>query len=357
MGSEQEHITLRIPAITIAKVIFVGLMFVLAYILRDVLLVVVAAVVIASSIEPIIKWFRAQRIPRLLAVIIIYFSIAITFSAAFYLLFIPLLGELQQFLNESPDYLGLISTETAKSIGFTTTGPAGDIIGTIPVKDIVDQANVVISTLSQSLFGTASTFFGGVLSFILIVVLSFYFSVQQDGILNFLKTISPSKHRKYIVDLWSRAENKIGLWLQGQLLLGVIVGVLTFLGLTLLGVKHAILLAFVAGLFEIIPLFGPILAGIPAVAIAYAGGGLPIAVIVVALFLIIQQFESQLIYPLVVKKVVGVPPIISILALVVGAQLAGFLGLLLSVPVAAILMEFFVDLERDRKKEEDQEMK
>ncbi len=352
MGTEKDQIALHIPATTIAKVIFVGLLFVLAYIIRDILLVILAAVVFASSIEPTIKWFRARHVPRLIAVIFIYFGLALLFSGAFYSLFIPLIGETQQFLNDIPSYLGFISDEATKTVGITEGGAVGNLISTIPINNIVAQANAVVGTLSHSLFTTASAFFGGILSFFLIVVLSFYLSVQQDGILNFLKTISPSRHRKYIVDLWTRSENKIGLWLQGQLLLGIIVGTLTFLGLTLLGVKHSLLLGVVAGLFEIIPLFGPILAGIPAVAIAYAAGGFPIAMVVVALFLIIQQFESQLIYPLVVKKVVGVPPIISIVALVVGAKLAGFLGLLLAVPVAAILMEFFNDMERNRLREE-----
>ncbi|MCI5108633.1 MAG: AI-2E family transporter, partial [Candidatus Pacebacteria bacterium] len=143
-----------------------------------------------------------------------------------------------------------------------------------------------------------------------------------------------------------RAEKKIGLWFQGQLLLVVIIAILTYLGLTLIGIEHSLLLAVLAGMFELIPLFGPILAGIPAVAIAFLTGGVTKALIVIALYLIIQQFENQLIYPLVVKKVVGVPAIIVILALIAGGTLAGFLGIILSVPIAAVLMELFVDLQK-----------
>ena len=136
--------------------------------------------------------------------------------------------------------------------------------------------------------------------------------------------------------------------MQGQIVLAVIVAMLVFLGLTLLQVPHAILLAIVAGLFEIIPLFGPILAAIPAVLIAFLSGGVPLVLLVVGLYLIIQQFENQLIYPLVVKKVIGVPPIISILAIVVGGKLAGFLGIVLSVPIATVLMELYSDKEKER---------
>src|SRR6185295_13630846 len=136
----------------------------------------------------------------------------------------------------------------------------------------------------------------GVLSLVLVVVLSFYLSVQQDGITNFLKTVTPSKHRKYVIALWNRAEKKIGLWMQGQLLLGVIVAVLVYLGLTLLGVKHALLLGCLSGIFELIPLFGPILSSIPGIVIAFSDSGFTLALIVAGLYLIIQQFESQLIY-------------------------------------------------------------
>lgn len=136
--------------------------------------------------------------------------------------------------------------------------------------------------------------------------------------------------------------------MQGQFLLAVLIGVLTYLGLSILGIQYALVLAVIAAVFELIPLFGPILAAIPAVAIAFANGGIAIALIVVALYLIIQQFENHLIYPLVVTKVVGVPPILVILALLIGAKLAGVLGMLLAVPVAAAFQELFTDIEKAR---------
>jgi predicted PurR-regulated permease PerM len=101
-----------------------------------------------------------------------------------------------------------------------------------------------------------------------------------------------------------------------------------------------------AASLEIIPLFGPILAAIPAIAVAFGVGGWTLAFMVVGLYIIIQQFENHLLYPLVVNKVVGVPAIIVILALIVGAELAGLLGALLSVPLSAILMEFVHDAKR-----------
>ena len=136
--------------------------------------------------------------------------------------------------------------------------------------------------------------------------------------------------------------------MQGQIVLAIIVAMLVFLGLTLLRVENALLLAVLAGLFEIIPLFGPILAAIPAVTLALITNGMSSALLVIGLYIIIQQFENQLIYPLVVRKIVGVPPLISILALIIGGKLAGFVGLVISVPLATMLMEYLSDIEKDK---------
>jgi predicted PurR-regulated permease PerM len=348
MELEKNHMNFRVETGTLVKIITVGVIFWLAFLLRDVVFVILMAVVLASSIEPATRWFISHRIPRIVSVLTIYFSLVLLFVGMFYFLLIPLLGDLQGFLSALPNYFGSFGDSYLSG----SLSSVGGLINNIPISDIVTQANNTIAGLSKNALSTATAILGGVLSLVLTIVLSFYLSVQQDGITNFLKTVTPTKHRKYVIGLWNRAEKKIGLWMQGQLLLGVIVAVLVYLGLTLLGVKHALLLGFLAGIFELIPLFGPILSAIPGIAIAFVDSGFTLAVVVMGLYLIIQQFESQLIYPLVVKKVVGVPPIISIVALVVGAKLAGFIGLLLSVPVAAILMEFFNDLEKDRIMEE-----
>jgi len=183
----------------------------------------------------------------------------------------------------------------------------------------------------------------------LIIVISFYLAVQEDGVGKFLKIIVPIKREDHVIGLWKRSRIKIGRWLQGQLMLGVLVMVLVYLGLTLLGIKNALLLAVLAGLFELIPIFGPIIASVPAIAFGYIDGGVSLALVVAGLYVIIQQFESNLIYPLVVKKVVGVPPIISIIALVIGGKLAGFLGIILAVPIATIFIEILDDMEREKK--------
>ena len=358
MEGPYTHTRITISTSTIIKIVCVLALLWAAFYLRDIVLVVITSVIIASAIEPITKWLMGKRLPRTVAVLLIYGSAVAAFAGSFYFLLVPLFGDFQTFISALPDYAGSFATipivqNASNDLGSSVTG----FISNLPISEFVTRLNSSITALSQNAFTTANVVLGGLLNLVLILVISFYLSVQSGGVANFLKIITPASHRKYIVGLWARSEQKIGLWLQGQLLLGVIVGVITYLGLLLIGVQHALLLAFIAGVFELIPLFGPILSSIPAIILAFVGGGVGTAFFVAGFYLIVQQFESQLIYPLVVKKVIGVPPIISILALVIGAKLAGFLGLLIAVPVVTIFMEFFHDIERERIGEEERDSK
>jgi predicted PurR-regulated permease PerM len=352
MGKEKNDITFHISTGTVIKIIVISILFVVLFLLKDLVLVVLAAIVVASSIEPITKWFISKRIPRLPSVMIIYFSLAVMLVGGFYFLILPLLNDSSSFLSSLPQYINQGSMSIQGS-DFVQSKPIfKQISDGISFENFSEQGSKILSSFASGFWNTVSVVFGSLLSFILIIVLSFYLAVQDDGVGKFLKIISSRRHENYITDLWKRADVKIGLWMQGQLLLVVIIGVLVYLGLALFGVRHALLLAVLAGLFELIPLFGPILAAIPAILIGFVDGGISMGLLIFGFYLVIQQFENQLIYPLVVKKVVGVPPIVVIIALVAGAQLAGFLGMMLSVPLAAIIMELVNDLEKEKISEE-----
>jgi predicted PurR-regulated permease PerM len=202
---------------------------------------------------------------------------------------------------------------------------------------------------SVGVFKIISTFFGGIFSLVLIIVLSFYFAIQDTGIEQFLKLITPAKNEEYVVDLWHRAQRKIGLWMQGQLLSSLIGGTIAYLGLLILGIPYALLLAAFTAVAMLVPIFGSFISAAPAVIVAFSTGDITLALIVGGLYLIINQFEAHLIHPLVVNKVVGIPPLLVILALIVGGDLAGFLGVVIAIPVAAALREFLSDLARGKR--------
>lgn len=344
--------TISIDSWTILRTILFVLLFVFLYIIRDLILIILTAVVVASAIEPAIKWFGKNKVPRISAVVLIYLALAVIVAGIFYV-FVPIfLEETSNLIAAFPQYLKSIELWTSQTVGIQIFESASS---SLSIGELASEARSLLGGISGSFFNTLSTVFGGALSLVLIVVLSFYLAVQQNGIANFLKVVTPYKYHKYAIDLWERSQIKIGRWMQGQLVLVVVIGMLVYLGLTILGVRNALLFAILAGLFEIIPIFGPILAAIPVVAISFVDGGLSLMLMVIGLYVIIQQFENHLIAPLVINKVVGVSPVLVILALIIGSQIAGFLGLILSVPISAVIMELVNDIRQKHRVLEEEE--
>ncbi len=339
-----------ISAGTIIKAIVIALLFVALFVLKDLVLVLLMSIVVASAVEPGTQWFVRRGMPRLFSVIFIYLLIALCFIGIIFFLLIPLLGESSDFLRNSPSYFNSTAiTSSVASSDFLASQPLViKLTNSLNLEQVVSQINAITRSISSNTFGTIATFFGGIISFFLMAIISFYLAVEEDGVGKFLKAITPIKHEKYVVSLWKRSQRKIGLWMQGQLILAIIIGVLVYLPLALFQIPNALLLATLAAAFEIIPLFGPILASIPAILIGFVTGGFPSALAIAGLYIIVHQFENQLIYPLVVKKVVGVSPIVSIIALAAGWQLAGFVGLILAVPISSVITEFFDDFEKDK---------
>jgi len=350
MPNREQDTIISISSGTIVKILAILVGFWALYALRDLVLIVLTAVVLASSIEPAVKFFGKYRIHRIPAVLAVYVALAGMMAGIFLAFVPPLLSEIVDLSGSIPG----VAQELNLSI---FGGDAGAIKkGEMLIAQIAQGAptSELFTTLS-GLWGVskgfasgAGTVFGGLFSFILIVVLSFYFAMQERGIESFLKIIIPFGKEAYAIDLWGRSKEKIGKWMQGQMLLGVLIFVLVYLGLTIFGIPYALLLALLAGLFEIIPVFGPIISAVPGVVIAFSMGGASLALVIAGFYLLVQQFESHLIYPLVVRKIVGVPPILVILALIIGAELAGFLGILISVPVAAAVMELVNDIEKKK---------
>jgi len=337
-------INVRISAGTIVTILLFLAGVALLWYLRDIVLVLLTAIVIASAMEPAVRALTRHGLHRVLAVIVMYVLVGGVFFTLLFLFVPPILTDAANFLNRLPAAL------TELNISDVTHGllPWGSFSDVVSPAQLLTSISSTLSDTTGGVFTTVSAFFGGLTSFVLVVVFSFYLSVQETGVDDFLRVITPTQHEVYVLNLWRRSQDKIGKWMQGQVVLGLIVGVLLYLGLTILGMPNALLLAILAAVFELIPVFGQILAAIPAVALAFGNGGVTAALLVAGLYLVVQQFEAHLIYPVVVKKVVGVPPLLVILALIVGAKLAGFLGILLSVPIASALQEFVADI--DRKK-------
>lgn len=338
--------TISITTGTIIKALLVVAVAALLWHVRDLLLVLLASIVFASAIGPVATRLTQYRVPRVAAVTLVYAAFFAMLISVVLFFIPPVLQETTSFLNTLPQYLS--STHTESMISEGTISRTENVLSQLPFAHANSNVQSFLRAASGDAFAAVALIFGGALSFVLIVVFSFYFAVNERGVDEFLRVITPIEYEPYVLSLWERSRHKIGLWMQGQLVLAVLIGVLVYLGLSILGIPYALVLAVIAAVFELFPVFGPVLASIPAIGIGFATAGLTGALLVAGFYLIIHQFENHLIYPLVVTKVVGVPPLLVIIALLLGAKLAGVLGILLSVPLAAIAQEIFKDVDRAR---------
>lgn len=328
---------------TIVRFFIVLLGIATMFAVRDILFSLFFAIIIASAVEPAIEWLKERRIPRLVAVIVIYLTGLAAFFLLVYLIFPLFVEEMRIFSASYPVLEEQVRSGIARA-------------GTLPVLSFF-AANIeglfrVPSSYLQQLGGgvadVASAAFGGISSFVLIVVFSFYLAAQENGIEIFLRLVAPLQYEPYVLDLWRRSQRKLGRWLRAQMLLGAIIGVLIFFGLTLLGVKHALFFAALSAMFEIIPVVGPILAAVPGVATAFLADPL-LGVLVLGLYVAAQQVESHVIVPVIMRRTVDLSPLIVVFALLVGGKLGGIFGILLAVPLTAILAELLNDWDKKKR--------
>ncbi|MCX6713985.1 MAG: AI-2E family transporter [Candidatus Vogelbacteria bacterium] len=345
MPTENQKLDINVSFATLFKIVVVVAIVFLAYYLRDLVLIILTSIVIASSIDPVATWLEKKKIPRVLSVLLVYvFAFLVIFVVLFFFI-PPIFQDLGQIIGGLPAQINnFINSNPAWNSVLALTG---NLSTKVSVQDLMGQG-LTNSPLPQNAFDIFLSIFHGVFSFIFIVVLSFYLAVQKDGVENFLRIVTPKKQEPHVISLWQRTETKIGRWMQGQILLGIIIGPMVFLGLAILQIKFALLLAIVAAIFELIPIFGPVLSAVPAVLLG-ASDSFTLGLIVIGFYLVVQQFENHLIYPIVVKKIIGVHPLVVIISLMVGYELAGFLGIILAVPMATLLMEYLGDLEKERK--------
>lgn len=329
----------KIPLADILKVIGVILVLVFLFLIRDIILMFLVALILAISLSRPVNWLQARRVPRLLGTIIIYLVGLGIFALLVYLICPPLVYQIKSLTSNLPRYL-----ERAQQyiIGFQQSW-SEEISHT--AQRILEQWSVKLGSLASGVLPALRTIFGRLFYTLIVIVVSFYLTLQGPRIkVEFLKLI-PQKYKASISRLTDSVQQKMRRWLYGQLFLGLVVGLMIFIGLYVIGIRYALFLAILAGVLEVIPTVGPILAAIPAIALGFLQSPI-LAIFVVLLYFGVQQLENHLIVPQVMKKAVGLNPLVVILALLVGLKLAGILGAILAVPIAAGLGEIVRELMR-----------
>ena len=303
------------------------------YVVRDIIALLLIAFIVTAALDPVIEWCVRRSIPRQVGVAITYVIFFLGVGILFAFL-VPAIGQQMRDIGENiPRYVEEI-TVSIHNIplfqGVTTeklfTG-VSEYLSDVPGRIVSTTVGVV-----SGLIGVAA-----------VIAMSFYMSIQRDGLKNFLTSITPAQHKIYVHSLIERIRSQLGRWVVGQLLAMIFVGALYFGVLSFLGVPYPLVLALIGGLLEIIPYIGPVIAAI--ISVAFSLSVSPLTGIFVAIaYIVINQIENHVLIPQIMKRTVGLNPLTIIIALLIGAKLAGVAGVILAVPITAVLNVFVKDI-------------
>lgn len=297
----------------------------------DIWAVFFIAYIIMTGFIPVVGWLRRRRVPTALAIALPYL-VTLTIIAMIILPILPLfVGQVSSLLVNFPSYLNKaarflhLKVEDNQFQNFLT----GELNG-----------------IGQNLLSFTGQLFSAFFAVLTLFVISFYLLLDHDRIRSTVSRLFPTRYREYISTVILQSELKLGAWLRGQLILSATIGIMTWLGLTVTGMKYALPLALIAAVGEIIPTVGPILSAVPAVIIAL-GISPTMAGIVIIMYLVIQTVENHVLVPTVMRHAVGLHPLFTILAILIGSKLMGVLGAVLAVPFLTLATVFVSNLNRD----------
>jgi predicted PurR-regulated permease PerM len=307
-----------------------------AFLVRDVLLLIYVSILLATGFSPIVRLIERQRLlpigprrfPRWLAILVLYLFIIGTITAIGFLVFPPLIRQARDLWDQLPAMF-----ERAQQWLIAR----GLLSEHLTWREAVERADVSKGERAVGTVVTAVTgVVGGLVGLFTILVLTFYLLVEADRLRDSLLQLFARRNRPRVDAAIRDITLKVSAWLGGQLLLGLTIGLTSAVGLWLLDVPFFYVLALISGIGEMIPVIGPILSAIPAIAVA-ATVSLNKVLLVIVFFVIQQQFENHVLVPKLMERQVGVSAVVVIVALLIGGSLLGIPGAILAVPTAAIV--------------------
>lgn len=314
--------TIDISALTILKVIGILLLLWFLWSIKQVLVLLFVVMILVSALSPIVEKLHKQKVPRFLAVLLIYLFFGGIIFLLFYLILPIFISQTRQLIAYLPILIAKISPIYHQISDYLPLFQQN-------LQGIVE----VLNKYSSNIWLVIINLFGGILSFFTVLVLTFYFLVGRESVKQAFVSYLPPKWHEIVLRIARKVGNKMGAWLRGQIVLCLLIGLMSYIALVILRIPYALILAVIAGILEIIPTIGPIISAIPAALIAFWVSPFS-ALIVVLAYLGIQQLESQIIAPKLFSKIIGLSPIIIIIALLIGAKLLGIVGAILAIPTA-----------------------
>jgi predicted PurR-regulated permease PerM len=317
------------------EVALVGFILFALWEIRNFLLVLGVGLIVSTFIEDFVVRGERYKIPRAVSVILFYLTTILIFAGIIIFL-IPVISKeilsLAQTYPEIQSIVGIQSIFDQASNGVTTE----QIISLIR-----DEAT------RNQFSRQAIAIFGGLFNLLVVFIVSFYLSIQKNSIDHMLRIFTPLKYEELVISIWHRIQRKVGSWFRGQLLIGLVVIFATYVFLSLLGLPYAFLLSALAGLFGLVP-YGIFIAILPALGIALSYGGIWSVLWVLGFYFLLQQLLDLVLQPLIFNKLTGIPSLLVILSVTIGARLFGVYGLFLAIPIALFVMEIIAESEKHK---------
>jgi len=331
-SQEPENLSSRVLDIswgTIMKIVLAMGALYFIFLVRDILIWFIFALVISVLFNPAINFLRKARVPRVLGSILVYLGIFGLLGSFIYTLAPLLFTELQQFSLNLPIYFDQIAPHFSglKIEALSDFQAFSESIGDM------------LSGASTNIFTAMGTIFGGIFSSIAIFSIAFFLSLEEEGLAKALMLIFPKKYKTRVLTVWGRSQKKISAWFGIRIICCIFIGLITGITCYVLDIRYAVFFGLFAGIFNIIISIGPFLSGAMISIFILAIAGLPKAIIFLICFLVAQQIESYIIMPLLSKKFLHLSPSLVLISLLIGAKLWGLLGAILAIPLVGMFFE------------------
>ncbi len=345
-----EQQTVYISTKSLIKVVFLAVFLFLVFQIRDILLIFFTALIFAIAFDRPIDRLCEKGVPRILSALVVYFIIFSIFGALLYLVLPPLAVEIKNFALDYSIHLGRL---------FQPDGEIPFHIGeeTLNLRELFNQLSETLAESAKAIVGTLFSIFGGVFSFLAIVFFALFLNTQEKGVKKFVFYLTPDKNKEYVLGLFDKVQQKVGNWIWGRVASSILVGLSAFVGLSLLGIPYALTLGILALLLNFVVFIGPTIASIPAILLGFLVSPFHALAVTILYLIINNALETFIFIPLFMKKAINMNPALLLLVLLIGARLAGVLGVIVAIPTAAIISILMDEYVAKRRRQAEKHLK
>ena len=323
---------------SILKIAFSLLVVYFLFLIKDILILVIFALIVSILFNPVIDFLQKIKFPRVLAAGLTYSLIFGGLGFLIYFITLNFIPEIQQFTETLPQYFERIAPPL-KGLGIEAFENFDDFVKVLEGWLIGASGNI---------FTALFAFFGSAFSAISVIFLAFFFSLEEKAIEKTIRLLFPKRQEDLALSVWNKSQKKISGWFAARIICCLFVGIASFIALKLFKVDYSFSLGLFAGITNFIPYLGPIIAGAFITILVFVQDWTKAIFILIAFFLI-QQVEGNILSPVLTKKIIGLPSALVLVSLIIGARLWGIFGMILVVPLAGILFEFIRDFLKKKK--------